>query len=95
MQTKNCQNCKTDFTILPEDFEFYTKMKVPAPTWCPQCRMMRRATFRNIRSLYKRTCASCDNNIITMYHSDDPALVYCLECFVKKLRDFHCGKFRH
>lgn len=35
-ETKSCQNCKKDFIIEPEDFNFYSKMKVPAPTWCYQ-----------------------------------------------------------
>ena len=30
------QNCKKEFTIEPEDFNFYEKIKVPAPTFCPK-----------------------------------------------------------
>ncbi|MDD5721427.1 MAG: hypothetical protein PHT16_03205 [Candidatus Pacebacteria bacterium] len=55
-QTKICQNCKKDFTIDSDDFSFYKKMKVPAPTWCWSCRMVRRMNFRNERTLYKRKC---------------------------------------
>jgi len=80
-QTKNCQNCKKEFTIDPEDFVFYEKMDAPPPTWCPECRMMRRTSFRNVRSLYKRTCGLCNKAIITMYHPDDPAPVYCNPCW--------------
>ena len=29
-----CQSCKKEFTIEPEDFLFYEKIKVPAPTFC-------------------------------------------------------------
>jgi len=32
-QTKICQNCKKEFIIEPEDFEFYEKIKVPTPTF--------------------------------------------------------------
>jgi hypothetical protein len=53
-ETKNCQNCKKDFIIEVEDFNFYEKMKVPAPTWCPECRMIRRFNFRNERKLFRR-----------------------------------------
>ncbi|MDP3988840.1 MAG: hypothetical protein Q8P93_01245 [bacterium] len=53
-QTKTCQNCKTDFIIEPEDFDFYKTMQVPAPTFCPQCRMVRRMVWRNERALYSR-----------------------------------------
>ena len=55
-EIRNCQNCKKDFTIEPDDFSFYEKMKTPAPTWCPDCRMQRRTTWRNERSLHKRKC---------------------------------------
>ncbi len=79
--TKSCQSCKNDFVVESEDFAFYEKMKVPAPTWCPRCRMVRRTNFRNIRSLYTRTCGLCKKNIITMYHPDDPAPVFCNSCW--------------
>ncbi|KKU51453.1 MAG: hypothetical protein UX74_C0027G0022, partial [Parcubacteria group bacterium GW2011_GWA2_47_10b] len=29
-ETKTCQNCKNSFTVEPEDFGFYEKIKVPA-----------------------------------------------------------------
>jgi hypothetical protein len=28
-ETKNCQNCQKEFTIEPDDFGFYEKIKVP------------------------------------------------------------------
>jgi len=52
-QTKNCQNCKLNFTIETDDFSFYEKIKVPPPTFCPECRMMRRMIWRNYRFLTK------------------------------------------
>ena len=80
-QTKICQNCKTDFTIEPEDFVFYEKIKVPAPTWCPECRMKRRFVWRNERTLYKNKCGLCKRSIISIYSTDKPYTVYCSECF--------------
>ncbi len=53
-ETKQCQNCKQDFTIEPDDFGFYEKMKVSIPTWCPDCRMVRRLVWRNERNLFRR-----------------------------------------
>lgn len=52
-QTKSCQNCKNDFTIEPDDFGFYSKIGVPAPTWCPTCRYKRRMIWRNVRHLFR------------------------------------------
>lgn len=52
-ETKQCQNCKSSFTIEPEDFVFYEKIKVPPPTFCPECRHQRRAVSRNERNLFR------------------------------------------
>ncbi len=54
METKTCQNCKVDFTIQPDDLSFYEKMKVTQPSWCPDCRMVRRLVWRNERNLFRR-----------------------------------------
>ena len=52
-QAKICQNCNQDFTIEPEDFNFYEKIQVPAPTFCPECRLKRRFAWRNEHTLFK------------------------------------------
>ncbi|MDD5146827.1 MAG: hypothetical protein PHN39_03785 [Candidatus Pacebacteria bacterium] len=80
-EAKPCQNCKAEFTIEPEDFAFYEKIKVPPPTWCPECRLMRRVTWRNERSLYKRKCDLCGSSIISIYHPDSYVRVYCPKCW--------------
>ena len=76
METKTCQNCKKDFQIEPEDFKFYEKMQVPPPTWCPECRMVRRMTWRNERTLYKRKCDATGNEIISMFSTASPFTIY-------------------
>ena len=81
METKNCKNCHTDFAIEPEDFSFYEKMNVPAPTWCPTCRMIRRFSFTNIWNLYKRTCDKCHKNIVSIYSPDKKMTVFCQPCW--------------
>lgn len=78
---KICQNCKQDFTIEPDDFSFYEKIKVPPPTFCPECRFQRRVVWRNERNLYKRTCDLCQKTIIAMYNEFVPFPVYCRECW--------------
>ncbi|MBI2047717.1 MAG: hypothetical protein HYT27_01120 [Parcubacteria group bacterium] len=74
-QTKNCQNCKQSFVIESEDFDFYEKIKVPPPTFCPDCRSQRRMTWRNERSLYKRKDAF-GNDTISIYAPEKPFTVY-------------------
>jgi hypothetical protein len=76
-----CQNCNKDFIIEPDDFLFYEKIKVPAPTFCSECRMIRRMNFRNERTLYHRICDLCKKNIISIYNPTSLFIVYCHECF--------------
>lgn len=80
-ETKNCQNCKKDFTIESDDFLFYEKVKVPPPTFCPECRLKRRLIWRNERTLYKRTCDLCGVNLLSIFHQDSPYVIYCPSCW--------------
>ena len=79
--TKTCRNCKTDFTIEPADFAFYEKMQVPAPTFCPDCRLQRRLSWRNERTLYSRDCSMCRAHIVAQYPKDTSFPVYCRTCW--------------
>ncbi|MBM3257380.1 MAG: hypothetical protein FJY98_03620 [Candidatus Liptonbacteria bacterium] len=80
-ETKQCQACKTEFSIEPEDFAFFERLKVPAPTFCPSCRLQRRLTWRNERSLFRRVCAKCNKSLISVFSSDKPFPVYCSDCY--------------
>ncbi|PIR68602.1 hypothetical protein COU49_00040 [Candidatus Nomurabacteria bacterium CG10_big_fil_rev_8_21_14_0_10_35_16] len=75
-ETRQCQNCKKDFTIESEDFKFYEKIKVPAPTFCPECRLVRRMLVTNERVLYKRKCDLTGKDIFSMYDENVPYPVY-------------------
>lgn len=66
-ETKNCQNCKKDFVIEPEDFNFYEKIKVPPPTFCPMCRAERRLAYRNERKLFKVNDSLTGEIIFSLY----------------------------
>ncbi|MDD2840452.1 MAG: hypothetical protein PHY80_05035 [Rickettsiales bacterium] len=67
VQVKSCQNCKKDFTIETEDFNFYEKIQVPPPTFCPLCRAERRLAFRNERKLFKVKDAFSGKDIFSLY----------------------------
>src|SRR3989344_1117748 len=93
-ENKICQNCKLNFTIESEDFNFYQKMSslggpvsggkvsMPPPTFCPDCRFQRRLLFRNNRVFYRRQCALCSKSMLSVYHKDRPYIVYCRECWL-------------
>lgn len=78
---KACQQCKTEFDIQQGDIKFYERVAVPAPEYCPPCRMQRRLAHRNERTLYRRICDSCKKDIVSIYPSDTPWPVYCASCW--------------
>lgn len=77
-ETKTCQNCKNSFGVEDEDFAFYKKIDVPAPTWCWECRLQRRMMFRNERTLYKRKCnvPGHTEEVISVFSPENAQNVY-------------------
>ncbi len=71
-EIKICQNCNASFIIDAQDFEFYEKIKVPSPTFCPECRLTRRLNYYNVSSIYKRKCDFTNDDIISIYHTNSP-----------------------
>lgn len=80
-EPRTCQNCKQEFTIAASDFLFYEKIKVPPPTFCPECRQQRRFTWRNERAWYSRKCDLCGKMQVGVYSPEYPGPVYCQECW--------------
>jgi hypothetical protein len=80
-ENRNCQNCKNDFTIEPDDFGFYEKIKVPPPTFCPECRMQRRNAWRNTFTLYSDQCKLCDKSVVSIYSKESGITIYCNKCW--------------
>lgn len=81
LQKRHCQQCKKEFDIDVQDQAFYEKMKVPAPTFCPQCRLIRRLAWRNERTFYSRNCDKCKKPTISIYSPDSGLTVYCSPCW--------------
>ncbi len=73
-----CQNCNNEFVIESDDSAFCEKMKVPSPTWCPECRMMRRFVWTSGRILYRQKFDSGEEGI-TFYPPGNPHKIYSQE----------------
>jgi len=76
MEIRNCKNCKQDFQIEPEDFNFYEKIKVPPPTFCPDCRFQRRTSWRNDWHLFKKKDARTGQMIFSIFPEESPVKIY-------------------
>jgi len=76
-ETKQCVNCKQNFVIEPEDFAFYEKIsagwRMPAPTWCPDCRSRRRMQWTNYRHWYPRELDG--KRVLSYFHPEAPVNV--------------------
>ncbi len=77
-ENKICQNCKLGFVVEPDDFSFYEKIKVPAPTWCPECRYKRRIAWRNVRYLARGKDAITGKEIFTGIPPESGLIIYDL-----------------
>ncbi|MFH1162353.1 MAG: hypothetical protein V1696_03745 [Candidatus Jorgensenbacteria bacterium] len=81
-ESRNCQSCQQNFTIEPDDFAFYEKIKVPLPTWCPECGFAAKMLWRNEKALYWGQCELCKTKTISMYPVGAQFPVYCHSCFI-------------
>ncbi|OHB20112.1 MAG: hypothetical protein A3J67_06375 [Parcubacteria group bacterium RIFCSPHIGHO2_02_FULL_48_10b] len=80
-EQKICQNCKIQFAIELEDLDFYKKINVPPPTRCPECRLIKRLSWRNERSLFRRKCDLCGEEKILIFPRQSPHTIYCFPCW--------------
>lgn len=66
-EQKTCMQCGAQFTIDEQDRQFYQKMQVPSPTWCPADRLRRRLIWTNEMNLYTRKCDMTGEDMLSMY----------------------------
>jgi len=74
---KICRISGREFTIYPEDQEFYDAMGVNYPTLDPVERSRQRIAFGPlVTTVYKRKCDATGKELITYYHPLTPAKIY-------------------
>lgn len=80
-----CKLTNKDFQIKVEDLSFYKKISpkinnqiflLPNPTLSPEGRLMRRMSWRNDRSFYKRLCDYSKQSMISIYPEKTEFPVY-------------------
>ena len=80
-ETRSCRFCGKEFLIVPEDLAFYARLDVPPPTWCPECRNIRRMAAREIRTFHRGACKLCGKSMISIHATDGPFTIYCRDCW--------------
>jgi len=83
--TKTCKQCSADFEVTDADRAFYEKVSptfggkkylIPEPTFCPDCRLQRRKSFRNEYELYKGKSSLSGKPLVTMFSPDKKVTIY-------------------
>ncbi|MBU0648467.1 hypothetical protein KJ855_04790 [Patescibacteria group bacterium] len=72
-----CQNCPNQFKLSEPEQRLLSKLMVPPPTFCPDCRIQRKLLWRNERTLYASQCAMCQKNMVMMYPPNTSHTIYC------------------
>jgi hypothetical protein len=77
------EQCTEVFKIVEAEINFYKKMGLPLPKYCPNCRHYKRLKRRNPLRLWKRQCMKegCNNEFETSYAPDRPEIIYCEKCY--------------
>ncbi len=84
-----CISCGNQFVISDEERAFLVKMQfsfgstkidLPEPENCPECRLRLRTAHRNERFLYRRKSAKSGKDFVSLYHSEpvDPKRAYVI-----------------
>ena len=76
-----CKKCQKPFAISDSDLKFYDhispifagkKYAIPAPIFCPSCRLRNRLVFRNHTALFKRPSFPSGEMILSMHPATAP-----------------------
>ena len=86
-EVSNCANCSSSFEIFPEDRDFYSRVRVPFPSWCPACRHLRRHAFINDYVYFSRSCDCCRKGFVSIYPANSPYIIFCQNCWFSEDRD--------
>lgn len=78
------QYCENEFKIEEGDIEFLKLLRVPAPSYCPTCRRIRRLIHLNQSRLFKRKCDAPlhGESIISILPAECPFPVYDYKYFI-------------
>ncbi len=76
METRNCQNCKKEFQIRPDELVLYEKVAIELPVICTPCRFAQHFAFWPFGKFRKGVSALSGESIITMLPADARYPIY-------------------
>jgi hypothetical protein len=82
-----CVECKKNYRVIQNEFNFYKKCGIPIPRTCPECRHVRRMSARGPNRLWNRGCMNegCQNKFETSYSPERKEIIFCEDCYQKEI----------
>ncbi|MEI8175111.1 MAG: hypothetical protein WCG28_04135, partial [bacterium] len=90
-----CIDCIKNYNIIPNEFSFYKREKIPLPRRCPECRYKKRFAIRSPRKLWHKVCmceknnhdhnGKCKTEFETSYDPSREEIIYCEDCYNKEI----------
>ncbi len=78
-----CNATGKNYKIQKAELDFYRKMKLPIPRFCPDFRHLERLKLRLPRKLWQRKCGNCEVAFKSPYSPDFQGKVFCRDCYLK------------
>jgi hypothetical protein len=80
-----CSETGRLFQLVPQELDFYQRMKIPIPRLHPDQRYLRRIKRKNPYKLWERNCTKCQKNMLTAYSPERPEILYCEQCYLNEV----------
>ncbi|PIZ72972.1 hypothetical protein COY07_02545 [Candidatus Peregrinibacteria bacterium CG_4_10_14_0_2_um_filter_43_11] len=84
-QTLGCENTGRKYKIIPQELEFYRKMKLPIPKIHPDQRHYNRLQLHSAYKLWNGKCGKCGTEIKTIHAHENKNKIYCEKCFSQEV----------
>lgn len=78
-----CEVSGKNYKIIPQEFEFYKKLRLPLPRLCPDQRYKELLKLQTPRKLLNTKCSICGKGIQTTYPEEFGYTISCEECYLK------------
>lgn len=80
-----CNETEKPYKIIPQEFEFCKKLKIPLPRIHWMKRHKNRMAQRNPWMLWGRKCDKCGKELMSTYKPGRTEPIYCEECYKKEI----------
>jgi hypothetical protein len=78
-----CEKSGKNYKIIPQEFEFYKKLRLPFPRLCPDQRYKELLKLQTPRKLLNTKCSICGKDIKTTYPEASGYQISCEDCYLK------------